>query len=478
MLNKIKEIAQNYTVLYVEDDQNTQKSMHNILKIIFNKVTVANNGQEGYEKFKSKSTDLIISDITMPLMNGIEMAKAIRQTDKHVPIILFTAFNDKEYLFDAIDIGIDRYINKPLNQENFFQALESILQRLEDEKMAKVYQQELIEKEINKAALDTLKQTTQIYPNPTFIYKENSLYFINKAATKLCQFENFEDFATNSNSIEKKIISKEGFLNSFFDYDPLHVKKNRIFWKTLSGRHKIFLLNRQDIDDLQVYSLSDITRIEYEKQRNRYLLDYLFDTLNRVRSKKAVPKKPLIEKNKEPEKLIIKQEVKEKTYDDIRLEAMHNNHKETASQYIQTLEDGMLEELAEMEELENDLTTKVENLQESFVLEDIHNYGLLINNYAKIVSSLVEFEDLAFSLEKIAVFLGSLENLEFNKEKLLIILASIQEDLKYWRNNIFVKQEAQDIHYLDASLLSSCLQIEKEFVNKIEDDNNDDLEFF
>jgi len=439
--------------------------------MIFNKVTVANNGKEGYEKFKSKSADLIISDIAMPLMNGIEMAKAIRQTDKHVPIILITAFNDKEYLFDAIDIGIDRYINKPLNQENFFHALESILQRLEDEKMAKAYQQELIEKEINKVALDTLKQTTQIYPNPTFIYKENSLYFINKAATKLCQFENFEDFAANSNSIEKKIISKEGFLNSFFDYDPLHVKENRIFWKMVSGRHKIFLLNKQDIDGLQIYSLSDITRVEYEKQRNRYLLDYLFDTLNRVRSKKAVLQKPLIE---EPEELIIKQKVKEKTYDDIRLEAMHSNHKETASQYIQTLEDSMLEELAEMEELESDLTTKVENLQESFVLEDIHNYGLLISNYAKIVSSLVEFKDLAFSLEKIAVFLGSLEDLEFNKDKLLIVLASVQEDLKYWRNNIFVQQEAQDIHYLDASLLSSCLQIEKEFVNKIEDDNDDE----
>lgn len=477
MLNKVKKIAKKYTVLYVEDDKTTQKTMENILVMLFKKVVIASNGQEGYEKYKSKSIDLIISDISMPLMSGIEMAKEIRQINKHIPIILFTAFNDKQNLFDAIHVGIDKYINKPINQENFFSALENVLQRLEDEQMAKAYQQELLEKKINEVALDTLKKTTQIYPNPTFIYKNNNLYFINKAAVELCQFDTLDEFSDDNHIIEKKIIPKEGFLNSFFDYNSLHTEKNKIFWKTISGRHKIFLLNKQVVDDLQVYSLSDITRVEYEKQKNRYLLDYLFETLNRIRRKKDYPEKSIFEETIEANKPKVQNE---KSYDDLRLESMHGSYKESAKEYIQTLNDNILEELAEMEELESDLTTKIENLYDDLTLEDIHTYGLLINQYAKIVSSLVEFEDLSFSLEKIGTFLASLEDLEFNKNKLVIILASIQEDLKYWRNNIFVNQETQDIHYLDASLLSSCLQIENEFVNKINNtnDNDDDLEFF
>jgi len=475
MVNKFKEMARKYTVLYVEDDKDIQKKMQDILSMLFKKVFIADNGQEGYEKYKNEPADFIISDISMPVMNGIEMAKEIRQIDKHIPIILFTAFSDKEYLFDAIHAGIDRYINKPLDQVEFFSTLEDILQRLEDEQMAKAYQQELLEKKINKVALDTLKQTTQIYPNPTFIYKQNRLYFINQAAMKLCQFEKLDDFSEDSPHIETRIVSKEGFLKTFFDYDAVHVEKNRILWQLSSGRNKVFLLYKQNVDDLEIFSLNDITRVEYEKQKSKYLLDYLFETLNKIRSKKT---KSTLSTAPKVTQTVKKQEKKEKSDDDIRLESMHGHRTESASEYIQTLEDDLLEEVAEMEELESDLITQVENLQDNFSLEGIQNYGLLINQYAKMVSTLIEFEDLAFSLEKIGTFLSLLEDLEFDKEKLLIFLGSIQEDLKYWRNNIFVNQETLDIHYLDASLLSSCLQIENEFINKIDDSEYDDLEFF
>lgn len=138
MINKIKKIAQKYTILYVEDDKNTQKMMENILSMLFKKVIVANDGKEGCEKYTSNAVDLIISDISMPLMSGIEMAKEIRKTNRHIPIVLSTAFSDNEYLFDTIHLGIDGYINKPLNQKNFFSILKDILQRLEDEQMKKV----------------------------------------------------------------------------------------------------------------------------------------------------------------------------------------------------------------------------------------------------------------------------------------------------------------------------------------------------
>ena len=472
MLKEIQESAKNYSVLYVEDDDKTRRSMEEILKLVFGHVYAAQNGQEGLEIFKHSRPDLIISDISMPLMNGIEMVKNIREINQNIPIILFTAFSDKEYLLESINLGIDRYINKPLNKEIFFGSLRIVLKKLDNERLAKKYQEEKIQNKINEASLEALKKSTQIYPIPTFILKNESLYFINESAVRLCEFERVEDMLT-CDILEKKLVKKEGFLDSFLNLDSLK-EKNKILWQFKNGRQKIFLVSKKEIDDLQIFSLSDITRMEYDRQRNRYLLDYLFDILQRMRKRAIVYDKGEVKVEKLEERSFI-----EPTYDQIRLDAMHGYERENALDYVNSLDESIFEEIAEMEELENDISLVVDELQENFSLEKINQYGLFLQKYAKTISSLIEFEDLAYSLEKISNFLEALHHRDFDERKLLIILVSIKEDLKYWRKNIFETKEAKDIHYLDASLLSSCLQIDNEFINKsFQDDDANDLELF
>ena len=472
MLKEIQESAKNYSVLYVEDDDKTRRSMEEILKLVFGHVYVAQNGQEGLEIFKHSRPNLIISDIAMPLMNGIEMVKNIREINQNIPIILFTAFSDKEYLLESINLGIDRYINKPLNKEIFFGSLRIVLKKLDNERLAKKYQEEKIQNKINEASLEALKKSTQIYPIPTFILKNESLYFINESAVRLCEFERVEDMLT-CDILEKKLVKKEGYLDSFLNLDSLK-EKNKILWQFKNGRQKIFLVSKKEIDDLQIFSLSDITRMEYDKQRNRYLLDYLFDILQRMRKRAIVYDKGEVKVDKFEERSFV-----EPTYDQIRLDAMHGYERENALDYVNSLDESIFEEIAEMEELENDISLVVDELQENFSLEKINQYGLFLQKYAKTISSLIEFEDLAYSLEKISNFLEALHHRDFDERKLLIILVSIKEDLKYWRKNIFETKEAKDIHYLDASLLSSCLQIDNEFINKsFQDDDANDLELF
>ncbi|MDD2791150.1 MAG: diguanylate cyclase [Sulfurimonas sp.] len=102
-------------VLYVEDDKNTQEEIAFFLESFVSKLYLASDGEEGYQAYLDYMPDLIITDIQMPKMNGIEMVKKIRETDMQIPIIITTAYNETEYLLNAINTGVDRYLLKPVN---------------------------------------------------------------------------------------------------------------------------------------------------------------------------------------------------------------------------------------------------------------------------------------------------------------------------------------------------------------------------
>jgi len=96
-------------ILYVEDESITRMVMKKQLNIHFEEVLTAENGAEGFECFKEHSPDVIITDIAMPVMNGYELIKAIRETDKDIQIIVTSAFYDDDYDDDNI-----RLVKKPV----------------------------------------------------------------------------------------------------------------------------------------------------------------------------------------------------------------------------------------------------------------------------------------------------------------------------------------------------------------------------
>ncbi|UCZ55571.1 response regulator [Desulfurispirillum indicum] len=102
------------SILYVEDDELTRELYVRLLKRMSKSLHVAENGQEGLELFHKFHPDIILSDIQMPVMNGLDMAQEIRQHNRDIPILLITAFSDKDHILSAIDAGVDRFINKPV----------------------------------------------------------------------------------------------------------------------------------------------------------------------------------------------------------------------------------------------------------------------------------------------------------------------------------------------------------------------------
>jgi len=130
-IDKFIEDAKNLTLLYVEDDIDARENTLLILNDIFNNIIIAKDGQEGIEKFKSNKIDLVIADINMPVKNGLEMSIEIKELDDNIPILILTAITEIETIKNSIDIGIDGFINKPLDDvDMLFHKLNNIVKQI------------------------------------------------------------------------------------------------------------------------------------------------------------------------------------------------------------------------------------------------------------------------------------------------------------------------------------------------------------
>jgi len=141
----------NITILYVEDEDKLRENIADMLSDDIKKLYVAKNGYEALKLYKKHDDiDLIISDIQMPRMNGLDMARTIKSLNKTIPIIFTTAFTDSEYLMKAIEIGVDKYIKKPVNMQLLYEAIEQVCepihQRRQIEMMNETLEKRIVEK--------------------------------------------------------------------------------------------------------------------------------------------------------------------------------------------------------------------------------------------------------------------------------------------------------------------------------------------
>ena len=135
-------MKKNITILYVEDDDYIRKDYMFMLSARYLKVFEANNGQEGLSLYKEHSLDIVITDIEMPLMNGLTMVEHIRKIDKKVPILILTAHVDNNYLLQAVNWNNIYFVSKESTQSNtsFENALKKIEKYLEGDMGGNIYE--------------------------------------------------------------------------------------------------------------------------------------------------------------------------------------------------------------------------------------------------------------------------------------------------------------------------------------------------
>jgi putative two-component system response regulator len=144
------DLMKSLVVLYVEDEDDVRDALSRYLSRRFAKVDTAANGQEGLDKFKQNHYDIVITDVRMPVMDGLEMAKQIKEITEDMPVIVVTAFNETDYFMRAIEIGIDRYVKKPVDAGELFEAIY---------KSTRVHFQQKTIEQGRKHMLDLLEQT-------------------------------------------------------------------------------------------------------------------------------------------------------------------------------------------------------------------------------------------------------------------------------------------------------------------------------
>lgn len=135
MLNNL--LQRNITILYVEDDPTTYKLLCPMLEGQGYQVLLAKNGLEGLELFRRHLPDIILTDLKMPGMNGLEMAGIIRREAPAVQIIILTAFSDTDYLLNAIDIGINQFIRKPVEFTKLQAVITDCIKTIQCQQVAK-----------------------------------------------------------------------------------------------------------------------------------------------------------------------------------------------------------------------------------------------------------------------------------------------------------------------------------------------------
>ena len=127
MNKEIIEKLKSLTLLYAEDEEGIRKNIADSLRYYVKEVLEASNGQEAYELYLEKKPAIIMTDIHMLILNGINFVKKVRELDKTVPIIMITAHTDKEYLLQAIELKMEKYIVKPIELDVLFDVFKKCL---------------------------------------------------------------------------------------------------------------------------------------------------------------------------------------------------------------------------------------------------------------------------------------------------------------------------------------------------------------
>ncbi|MEA2112243.1 MAG: response regulator [Campylobacterota bacterium] len=148
-LQELLKYTSSLKLLYVEDDEMIRERNTEIFLDFFSDITVANNGEEGLEKYlKHKSLhgtyiNIVITDIRMPKMNGITMSQLIKEVHPQQVIIVLSAHRDSEYLFELINMGVSYFLPKPTSIETLYEMLFTTSKIIHDTKAADDHSRQL-----------------------------------------------------------------------------------------------------------------------------------------------------------------------------------------------------------------------------------------------------------------------------------------------------------------------------------------------
>jgi len=282
-------------VLYVEDEPSIREELEFFLKRRVKELYLAQNGEEGFEKYKEHKPDLVITDLQMPKLDGIGMSKLIRGLDKNAKIVVITAFNDADYLFEAIKLNISNYLTKPLDLKILIETLAEIAKNIN------------LEKE-NKKIINTFEQYKSIVDERSIVSKADkngNITYVNEPFIEISGYTKDELIGNPHNIVRHEDTPKETFKDMWDTILSKKVWSGKIKNRKKNGDYYIVDTIIKPILDVDgeieefIALRTDITEIEsskeYFKNKNEKTTTNLKETIRMAKTyKDAIDKSNII----------------------------------------------------------------------------------------------------------------------------------------------------------------------------------------
>ncbi len=249
-------------LLYVEDEAAIREQFERLLKRVVKDVKSAANGEEGLELFKSYKPDVVMTDIKMPKVNGLEMSRGIREINKTVPIIITTAHSEFEFLVEAIGIGVSDFLPKPVDTENLISTLQK--------KSHDIYLEKELEKERKRfETILNFQENMIILTDGLKIAEANKSFFDFFKVTNTEEFERIYGCIDSQFILDERMIHKiegeswiQNLIQNRFERNVVKI----IDMKTAEERTFIVRASKfpDEEEELYIVSMSDITEMEKE----------------------------------------------------------------------------------------------------------------------------------------------------------------------------------------------------------------------
>jgi diguanylate cyclase (GGDEF)-like protein/PAS domain S-box-containing protein len=231
------------TVLIVDDDKTTTSILNHMLYEYTDNILTASDGLEGLKVFKEHQPDIILSDINMPHMNGLEMAEEIRKIDEHVKIAIFTDFEKRDILLKAIELGVNQFLSKPFASKSFSKTMQQLHSEVIEKRRVnrEIERQQCILHAINEMSHNFLQQSDWMKA----LYQE--MQNLKEASQMSCIFIYQNDQENDNLSAEKLLYINDN--REAKSKKRIHYRKHYFMrWKNQLEKNLSINGNKDDYD--------------------------------------------------------------------------------------------------------------------------------------------------------------------------------------------------------------------------------------
>lgn len=260
-LKQLQVAAKGFSILYVEDNPSLRENAAKLLKKFFTQVDTAEDGKVALELFKKKKYPIVITDIKMPNMDGFTLIKHLRKRTTDTKIIIMSAFDDKELLFKGIELGIFRFLKKPVNVTELSGVLHQAIVEIKQENNTKVF-------------FTHLKNVFDYQSSMVVMFRDSVVSLANDKFLEFFAYESTDECKKSVKDLGAKFLKHDGFLynnKTVNAMETLKLNEKKLYhvkMKNNDGDFRHFVATYQNVPDKASYgilSFEDVTDLNLLK---------------------------------------------------------------------------------------------------------------------------------------------------------------------------------------------------------------------